>query len=384
MRTIDISDEKNVGEIKRTRAGCRGIVIREGKLLLSYEKKTGFLTTPGGGLEEGESLSECVCREVKEETGYEVKAGECFLLLSEPFDEILWQAYYFFCEITGESEQELTEDEAEKELVPIWLSPREYFDIVSRYDEAEHPAVSACMQRDYIAMLEIRRRSILSCTKNTRDLGSLMTESGRFTRDFAFVRSDVPTELSDSDIAFLRDIGVTTAIDFRTESEVIKKPHSLCGAVGFRYFNFPIVSGSKVPDTPEAVPESYMEIAGDSAMADVFKTMAGADGGVIFNCNAGKDRSGTVTAILLMLAGVRDKLIIDDYLLTGENLRERLEAHLAKHPEKRRDVIFPNEKYMTEFFRLFRKKYGDVRKYLSEKGLTDDEIKNLYKRLVSD
>lgn len=384
MRTIDISDKNSVGEIKRTRAGCRGIVIREGKLLLSYEKKTGFLTTPGGGLEEGESLCGCVCREVKEETGYEVKAGECFLLLSEPFDEILWQAYYFFCEITGESEQELTEDEAEKELVPIWLSPREYFDIVSRYDEAEHPAVSACMQRDYIAMLEIRRRSILSCTKNTRALGSLMTESDRFTRDFAFVRSDVPTELSDSDIAFLRDIGVTTAIDFRTESEVIKKPHSLCGAVGFRYFNFPIVSGSKVPDTPEAVPESYMEIAGDSAMADVFKTMAGADGGVIFNCNAGKDRSGTVTAILLMLAGVRDKLIIDDYLLTGENLRERLEAHLAKHPEKRRDVIFPNEKYMTEFFRLFREKYGDARKYLSEIGLTDDEIKNLYKRLVSD
>jgi protein-tyrosine phosphatase len=48
----------------------------------------------------------------------------------------------------------------------------------------------------------------------------------------------------------------------------------------------------------------------------VLSAIADAEGGVIFNCHAGKDRTGITAAICLLLAGVEDRDIIDDYAKT--------------------------------------------------------------------
>lgn len=53
-----------------------GLVIRDGKLLLGEKKKgeigTGKLSGPGGKLDPGETLSECLIRETREELGIEL------------------------------------------------------------------------------------------------------------------------------------------------------------------------------------------------------------------------------------------------------------------------------------------------------------------------
>ena len=71
----------------RCRIGCRGIVERDGRLLVSHERETGWILIPGGGLEAGESLTDCVRREIREETGALVEPGERFLTLSEYYGE---------------------------------------------------------------------------------------------------------------------------------------------------------------------------------------------------------------------------------------------------------------------------------------------------------
>lgn len=53
---------------------CRGVVIKDGKLLLVRELSDGGYTMPGGWVDIGEPLSMAVEREVREEAGWVVKA----------------------------------------------------------------------------------------------------------------------------------------------------------------------------------------------------------------------------------------------------------------------------------------------------------------------
>lgn len=57
------------------RPAAYGIVIEDGKLLLSRQFKTKF-NLPGGGVDLGENLEAAVIREVKEETGIDVEVGK--------------------------------------------------------------------------------------------------------------------------------------------------------------------------------------------------------------------------------------------------------------------------------------------------------------------
>ena len=66
---------------KRPLVGVGALVFNRGRILLAQRGKEplkGWWSLPGGALETGESLKEAVCREVLEETGLEVEAGEVF------------------------------------------------------------------------------------------------------------------------------------------------------------------------------------------------------------------------------------------------------------------------------------------------------------------
>ena len=80
VKVLDLYISKRQPEQVRVREACRGIVVRDRMVLLSYEGNTDQWFLPGGGLEEGESLEECCIRELAEETGY--TAGRMTLLTS--------------------------------------------------------------------------------------------------------------------------------------------------------------------------------------------------------------------------------------------------------------------------------------------------------------
>ena len=58
----------------------RGVVFRDGRLLLVRELSDGRWALPGGWADVGESLSEAVVREVREESGYETRAVKLLLV----------------------------------------------------------------------------------------------------------------------------------------------------------------------------------------------------------------------------------------------------------------------------------------------------------------
>lgn len=223
--------------------------------------------------------------------------------------------------------------------------------------------------------------SLLKAATNTRDLGGYQAKSSQWTKPFSVLRSSCPMNANADDIAFLREHGITTVIDLRTEAEVQNQKSELADIAGLYYFHCPITEGSEIPASVEAVPVSYMEIAGAVEMPEVFRCIARAPEGVIFHCSAGKDRTGVVSAILLLHAGVGQRDIVYDYVLSREYNRSRMEALIKRRPEIA-DIVTPKEAYMERFLELFREKYSDTTHYFKGLGLTEEEIINIRSKLI--
>lgn len=156
MNTINILGSNRHKTFTKTRKGCRGIVLRGGKLLLSRELNTDYWLIPGGGLEAGESLPECCERELLEETGFCTKAGELFLTINEYYEEYQYVSYYFLCEILGEGKQHLTDAERARGLIPAWLPLESAIEIFKAYPSyaATNEEKRGSYQREYTALSE--------------------------------------------------------------------------------------------------------------------------------------------------------------------------------------------------------------------------------------
>lgn len=135
IETIEQISRTYTAPHKETRTSCRAIIVKNGKMLFSFESKTGFYMSPGGSLEEGESFEECCIRELKEETGFIVNPLKQFITVKEYCYDILYISHYFICEITGECERALTGTEIFKGMQPEWLDTQKAIEIFGTYKE---------------------------------------------------------------------------------------------------------------------------------------------------------------------------------------------------------------------------------------------------------
>ncbi len=135
MKTIDIYGDNRFEKQTKTRVACRGIVISDGKILMSYEVKTDQWFIPGGGLENDENLEECCVRELAEETGYAVKPTRQLLTIHEYYEEWFFISHYFVCEVTGSTKRNLTKRELEVGLEPRWIPLEEAVEIFSKHQD---------------------------------------------------------------------------------------------------------------------------------------------------------------------------------------------------------------------------------------------------------
>ena len=140
---------------ERVREASRAIVVKDGKILLTYEKNTGVYMSPGGGVEPGETLEECCIRELKEESGYVVKPLEHFITINEYSFETLYVSNYFLCEIESECEQSLTETEIDHGVTRRWVDLDEAYEIFSTYPTKEQDHMSLYL-REYTVLGKLK------------------------------------------------------------------------------------------------------------------------------------------------------------------------------------------------------------------------------------
>ena len=91
------------------RTSAKALVIRDGRMLAIrlHDQDGDFYIMPGGGQNTGELLPAAVEREVAEETGIAVKAGDAvFIIEGEKGEESHRVDIVFRCEYLGESDAE--------------------------------------------------------------------------------------------------------------------------------------------------------------------------------------------------------------------------------------------------------------------------------------
>lgn len=189
--------------------------------------------------------------------------------------------------------------------------------------------------------------SLLKSTRNTRALpiGSLR-----------YIRSDCPKDLSDDEVQWLINNGITTIVDLREKKEYEKSPCRLETEEGFDYYHLPVTGGGDTPKSPEAVSAVYLGML-DEQMDLIIKTIMNANTNVMYFCGAGKDRTGVVSAIILKKSGFSDDVIIEDYMKTKDNLMDFLISYVNEHPEVDLKTIVPNEENIKKVLNVLGSAY---------------------------
>ena len=214
-----------------------------------------------------------------------------------------------------------------------------------------------------------------------RDLGNYPTKSGGYTKNGTFYRSDLPKNMDDEEIEKILKLNISTVIDLRTEEEVNRKPNSL-NIKNIDYYNVSLL-GDKCPEFEKDIPIGYMNIlSNNETMRKTFKIILDAKGSVLFNCTAGKDRTGMVAMLLLKLADVYDEDILVDYQISYTYLKEDIRKMHKDNPDLPAFLGESKMEYMEETLEMFNNKYGNIIDYFTNLGFSLDEILKIKSKLV--
>lgn len=230
---------------------------------------------------------------------------------------------------------------------------------------------------------------------DVRDLGGLPITGGGLTRRNAFFRSASPRFMTGQGWRQAYAAGARTVVDLRRDGEVAGDPvptADAAGAAGLAVLRadldgpkddpvWSVVEASDLDGTPlylrpfiDAQPERVAAVA--TALART------PEGGVVFHCQVGRDRTGVVSLVLLALAGVEADAIAEDHQLSGPALtpvfalmgrpdeQPHVEALLAERGTTVREAVLD----ALDGF--------DVESYLLDAGVSREDIATLRRRLV--
>ena len=154
---MDIFGKNYAGYTRHQRSASRGILLRDGRILLSHETAIDQWMIPGGGAEGDETPEQCCAREFAEETGLLVRPEKCFLVLNEYYEDWKYASYFFLCSQTGATERRLTDRERAVGATPEWLPLRDALALFSThgaYDGIDEERRGIYL-REYTALTEL-------------------------------------------------------------------------------------------------------------------------------------------------------------------------------------------------------------------------------------
>jgi A/G-specific adenine glycosylase len=96
--------KKKKAKVPHKVVGAGVVVGRDGRILIAQRKETSMLgglwEFPGGTLEKGETMPECICRELKEELGIETRIGPRLLIVHHAYSHFTIELHVHWARIT--------------------------------------------------------------------------------------------------------------------------------------------------------------------------------------------------------------------------------------------------------------------------------------------
>ena len=224
---------------------------------------------------------------------------------------------------------------------------------------------------------------------NFRDLGGYRTIDGESLKWNNLVRSAHLSYFTHTEQRKLYGYGIRTIIDFRSTSEVAFYPDQLTSLMN--YIRIPVFendltesnisiaearkSFSKDPQAGfNRMMEVYCQFVTDEKAQEAFHTfikklcLHSAQGGVLFHCSAGKDRTGLGAIYLLSLLQVPVDII---YKASTKRIKERLRYAIKNnlgdnYLHSIYDLSTANRCYYDQAISLINNKYGGMTSYLRD------------------
>lgn len=249
------------------------------------------------------------------------------------------------------------------------------------------------------------KRLPLEGMSNCRDLGGYPTKYGKTTNYGVFLRSEAPVELGERDIEFLKEYGVTKSLDFRGDSDISIFKSSLKDIDGIEYIHLPMFGRADATgfESDGDDPSKYFTGWGKSYIQwieiykgwvrDVMSELASTDKICQYNCNAGKDRTGIISALALSIAGVDINDIAFDYCVSrtmlkprfnelakqwGDYLKDKKGRLITTHP-----FLYTPKDAVEQLFKYINKEYKNTENFLYSCDVSDSDIITIRHKLIS-
>ena len=246
---------------------------------------------------------------------------------------------------------------------------------------------------------------------NFRDLGGYHNADGKLVKRRQLYRSEGLHQLTTEDHQVLHDLGVKLICDLRSDYERAKKPtvwpaHMLPKTLimdvnaDIRAENADLYGMLRKDPTENGahammmyvyryVPEALTKHLGK------FFNAVTADGHLplILHCSAGKDRTGVLSAILLMTLGVPRKTVVDDYMKTHEyrdavklkaKVVELMEPIIGKTPSPEMVELMAGVEpiYIDTAIDAIMDQYKTMDAYLHSAGVSSQQIEHFRSHML--
>jgi protein-tyrosine phosphatase len=258
--------------------------------------------------------------------------------------------------------------------------------------------------RFYVSKAQVKpmdRIFALEGGTNFRDLGGYPTEDGRRVKWRRLFRSGNMEALTARDLETILSLGLKFVCDFRSTSERERSPFEWAGKHGLNYWtrdhihslgNLQALMRSEVATPAEAhdaMCEIYRELPKEQAPAyrELFRMLAADDLPLVFNCSAGKDRTGLAAALVLTTLCVPHEAIVQDYLLSNQTFRRRAPykgyENIRISPDIAEVVGGTHADFLATAFATIEGRWDSVSGYLRrELGVTQDMVGRMQANLL--
>jgi protein-tyrosine phosphatase len=267
--------------------------------------------------------------------------------------------------------------------------------------------------------LAYEREIHLKGTSNTRDIGGYQTGDLRTVRWRQIIRSENLSRLTAEDFQHLEEMGVKTVIDLRTDRERDQSPTVWQGDNPPRFYHFPIgdahndwfnaqrkmIKGNRFTEeqATEHMIEGYRMIAEEGPPS--YQKLMGlvldqSNWPVLIHCNAGKDRAGVATALILEALGVARETIMEDFMLTNEISRAKEKSVLLAKDRKKAGagsrvatgppasawfpIVGVQPEMLEAFYARVEEQYGSMDAFLAELGVDQEARSELAASLTDE